>query len=69
MQILALSCIVIMLVIGLWGSMLERKQYNNGICKQTGKPWKYFDTDSQGGRGYTSGPYTVWISWPGIDKN
>lgn len=55
------------LVLGLIGSRLERREWNNGICKQTGQPWRYFDTDSQGGRGYNSGQYYIWISWPGID--
>ena len=60
--------LVIFLFIPLYGSISERRKYNNGICKETGKPWEYFDTDSQGGRGYKSENYTIWISYPGIDN-
>jgi hypothetical protein len=52
----------------LGASMAERRAWNRGICRQTGEPWVYFDTDSQGGRGYKSGKHCTWISWPGIDS-
>lgn len=64
---LAVFCIVIMAA-PVWGWLSERKRWNEGVCPETGEGWEYFDTDSQGGRGYKSGDYTVWISWPGIDK-
>lgn len=57
------------LALGLLGSVLERRDWNGGTCPQTGEPWRYFDTDSQGGRGYVSGSYRIWISWPGIDSS
>ena len=53
---------------GVWAYVSERRQWNGGICKETGLPWDYFDTDSQGGRGYRSGEHYTWVSWPGIDK-
>jgi len=50
----------------------EKKQWNDGICPETGRPWKLFEIDSQGGRGYISskGEVTkrIWISWK-VDKN
>lgn len=52
-----------------WAYRSEKKAWNNGICADTGDHWVSFDMDSQGGRGYTSEDYTVWISWPGIDRN
>ena len=45
----------------------EKKAWNNGTCQETGQKWKYFDTDSQGGRGYKSGECVIWVSYPGID--
>lgn len=57
-----------MLCVGLFGSVSERREWNGGICKRNGIPWQYFDTDSQGGRGYKAGDCAIWISWPGIDK-
>ena len=56
-----------LLLVGLYGFLAERRNYNNGICRRNGEPWQYFDTDSQGGRGYKSGEYVTWVSWPGID--
>ena len=45
----------------------EAAVWNGGVCKETGEPWRLFDRDSQGGRGYRSGPRTMWISYPWID--
>lgn len=60
--------IVAMLSIGLSGSISERRRYNNGVCRKNGKKWIYFDTDSQGGRGYKAGNEVMWVSWPFIDN-
>jgi len=49
------------------GIQLDRTSWNGGICKQNGESWEYFDTDSQGGRGYKARNYHTWISWP-VDK-
>ena len=48
----------------------ERKWFNNGICPKCGARLKYFDTDSQGGRGYTCEKcnYCTWVSWNTVDK-
>jgi len=60
--------IAILIVAGiLLAYRLEKKMWNNGICKKTGKSWKRFDTDSQGGRGYVSENEYTWISYP-VDK-
>lgn len=45
------------LVIGLvivnsWYTHLE---WNGGICKESGKPWRHFDLDSDGNHGYSDG--------------
>lgn len=61
---------LIIISVGLYiGYSSEKKDWNNGVSP-IGKKWKRFDTDSQGGRGYTDncGNY-CWISYPGIDKN
>jgi len=50
------------------GYTLERRDWNNGYCARCCQPWRYFDTDSQGGRGYECGCRTCWISYPGIDQ-
>lgn len=43
-----------------------KKQWNDGICPDTGKPWEEFDTDSSGAVGYRSedengNQYTIWV--------
>lgn len=62
--------IITPMLLMMWcGLSSERKEWNNGICAVSGKPWKRFDTDSQGGRGYTDGAgHYCWISYD-IDKN
>ena len=56
-----------MVALGLLGYRSEKKAWNKGICRENGLPWKRFDTDSQGGRGYNAGDQYCWISWPGVD--
>ena len=51
------------LLLGVIGSVAERRLWNGGVCKETGERWEYFDTDSQGGRGYRSKDKVAWISW------
>lgn len=53
-----------MILLGFIGWYFERKRYNRGVCN-CGENLKYFDTDSQGGRGYTCKKcnYTTWVSW------
>lgn len=45
----------------------ERLEWNHGVCKLNGKPWKFFQIDSHGGRGYYAGDEYCWISYPFID--
>ncbi len=51
------------------GITLEKKGYNGGRCPRCGKKLVYFDTDSQGGRGYTCRRcnYTTWVSYSCVD--
>jgi hypothetical protein len=59
--------LLIMLIGGLFASSIERREWNKGFCRENGLPWEYFDTDSQGGRGYVAGNIYCWQSW-GHDK-
>jgi len=49
---------------------LEKRDYNNGICKYCGKPLRHFDTDSQGGRLYTCPEFCnlVSVSYSCVDR-
>jgi len=60
---LLIITLTLLIIITLWARRSEKKRWNNGVCKETGKPWEYFDTDSQGGRGYKSGDYSFWASY------
>ena len=46
----------------------EKRQWNNGYCA-CGSPWRHFDNDSQGGRGYCCDKCHsyIWISYR-VDK-
>ncbi len=51
----------------IWAITSEARAWNNGFCAKYGEPWKLFDTDSQGGRGYKCRDVYIWISWP-VDR-
>jgi len=55
--------LTVMLIGGIWQRRNEKREWNGGICAASGKPWKLFDHDSQGGRGYTDGANYCWISY------
>ena len=64
-----IGCVILsVMVIGGWiQRSREQKIWNNGINSNSGIPWRYFDSDSQGGRGYTDGNEYIWISY-NVDK-
>lgn len=67
--LICFSILVIFLVLILLARYQEKKDWNNGKCN-CGSNWEYFDTDSQGGRGYLCrkcGKF-IWISYS-VDKN
>lgn len=47
----------------------EKTWWNDGKCPKCGQPWVWFDTDSQGGRGYKCNNCNkcIWISYKNID--
>ncbi len=63
---------VILLFAGLmnYAKNRETKAFNGGECPDCKVPWRHFDNDSQGGRGYTcdSCPRGVWVSYKRVDK-
>jgi hypothetical protein len=66
-----LFIIMLSIVLTIWGIayFIEFKRWNHGKCPICNMHWKYFDTDSQGGRGYKcSCKRVIWISWPFLDK-
>ena len=47
------------------GYFSEKRHWNEGVCPECGGFFRYFDIDSQGGRGYKCpdcGSVT-WVSW------
>jgi hypothetical protein len=65
--IIPIAALVIMLAAFYFGYRREKAEWNGGVCAETGLPWEQFDTDSQGGRGYKSGKYYLWVSYP-VDR-
>ena len=47
------------------GYLIEKHNFNNGICPHCGRPLEHFDDDSQGGQGWCCMHchYFTWISW------
>ena len=67
--LIGLSIIGLLLVGGWWARVLEKREWNEGSCDRCGYPWKSFDMDSQGGRGYKCVCVRrIWISYPGVDR-
>lgn len=70
-----INAFIALLLLGLLLSAIaifrEKQEFNNGICPECYRKMRYFDTDSQGGRGYicTKCKRVVWVSWPGVDKD
>ncbi len=67
---IVLVLVALLVAGGFWARSSEKKAWNNGICAECHTPWKSFDLDSQGGRGYKcgcGGHHTVWISYA-VDK-
>ncbi len=66
-EIIASLALVAVMVIGSWLCWRnEKREWNNGICPKCGVfEWRYFDTDSQGGHGYSCDNCnrTLWVSW------
>lgn len=61
--------LVIFVPTGYIGSTLEKRNFNNGVCVHCGTSLRYFDTDSQGGRGYICDKcgYATWVSYNRVD--
>lgn len=69
-----MDLLVVLIAVGLilasTGYITERMKWNGGISPFDGTPWKRFDMDSQGDRGYQDENGNVcWISWPFIDTD
>lgn len=62
-MILGIVILAVMTIGAIWQRRLEKLNWNGGICATSGKPWKLFDHDSWGGRGYTDGVNYCWISY------
>ncbi len=61
-----LIAVPVLMALAWWHDAYE---WNGGVCRLSGRKWVYFDTDSQGGRGYMDGDgNTAWISWPLVDR-
>lgn len=51
--------------------LAEGKAFNCGSCSSCGRKWRRYDTDSQGGRGYTCDHCHrgTWISYRSVDRD
>lgn len=61
--LLGIGFFLVIAVGGFLARQSEKKQWNNGICAKSGRPWRRFDTSSQGCRGYTDGDNYCWITY------
>lgn len=71
-SIFILMIISVLIGLGIYVYVGEKRDFNGGICKACGSKLHCFDTDSGGARGYmceACGRHSCWISWWIIDKN
>ena len=71
MEFMISFCVVAMLAIGILVAIRsEAKRFNKGKCPDCGCMLRYFDTDSQEGRGYVCDVcgYNTWVSFPNVDE-
>lgn len=63
-----LPFLIFVIAATIWLRKKEKKEWNNGVCAESGKPWILFDETRHIGRGYTDncGNY-IWISYK-VDK-
>ena len=64
MEWLILALVVCVLIFGAWLTCsAEVDAWNEGVCSESGEPWKLID-ESEAGRLYSDGVgNTVWMSW------
>lgn len=68
MEIISFTVIVLLSIIAIaviYTRTMEIKNYNNGKCPYCNHNFRFFDTDSQGGRGYICDEcgYVCWVSY------
>jgi hypothetical protein len=68
--VVILSTVFVLSLLVWYGASSERRAFNGGVCPTCKKPLRWFDTDSQGGRGYSCRDcdYTCWVSYPWVDR-
>lgn len=69
-EILGLGILIMLICVPFIGIYWERKDYNQGVCKECGAKLRLFDCDSHGGRGYCCDEchYHTWVSYNCVDK-
>lgn len=69
--VLILIAVCVFILTGMLATRAEAKRFNHGICPRCNTFLRYFDTDSQGGNGYTCDKcnYTTWVSYHSVDKD
>lgn len=68
--ILAIILIPITTILTCIGICIEKREFNNGVCKECGEPLRWFDVDSQGSRGYKCRKcdYITWVGYNIVDR-
>ena len=71
MEYIILIILIINFIVGiLIGIILEKNNFNNGVCPHCNRKLINFDMDSQCGRGYKCDcGYQTWVSYKCVDKN
>lgn len=66
-----LTLVTFSLIFVVISTQKEKHEFNRGYCPNCKAPLRRFDKDPQTGRCYscTICEYTVWVTWPWVDKD
>ena len=66
-EVLIVAIILAVAIFTIYAWRAENKEWNGGICRETGKAWELVYVDNDGGRKYSSENYDIHITYPYID--
>ena len=68
--IIGVVIVSFLILLALWYIIVrvsEKKDWNGGVCKKTGRRWRWFGCDSAGAYGFTDDSddgNVIWIQFP-----
>jgi len=70
-MILPIIVVSLLIFCAIGSFIIEKINWNNGVCKECGCKWIYYDSDHESAKIYRCSKCgsSIWISWPFIIKH